>query len=309
MVGYIGKRLTAGLVSIFFLMTVTFFLTQLMPGSPFAGGNVSEAVQEAIEEEYGLNEPLMVQYKTYLINFLRGDFGISLAKPGVTVSEVIGRAWPATVSIGLPAIIVAAIFGTLFGVWQATARNRAVRTGIFLGTVLGSSMPNFVVAIMLLLVFGVQLKWFPIVGLTTPGNYVLPVAALALYPTSVITRLVQRAYEEEVKKEYVILTKAKGLKRLQILLFHVMRHVWIPVLNYLGPAAAFLITGSFVIESVFTISGLGREFVNAIANRDYTMIMGLTVFMGVVVIILNLITDILCAWLNPGMRKEFDYTD
>ena len=304
MAGYIGKRILAGLLSLFILVTVTFFLTRMIPGSPFAGGNVSENVQEAIEEEYGLNEPVMVQYQNYLKNLLQGDLGVSLKKPGVTVAEVIGRAWPVTVSVALPAIILAAVLGILLGIWQASSGNRGIRNSIFFSTVIGSSVPNFAVAILLLLLFGVRLKWFPVAGLMTPANYVLPVTAMAIYPASVIARLMCRAYTEEMQKEYVTLAKAKRISKSRILLAHVMRHALIPVFNYLGPAAAFLVTGSFVVESVFTIPGLGREFVNAIANRDYTMIMGLTVFMGAVVILLNLMTDILCGCLNPAVKEK-----
>lgn len=149
------------------------------------------------------------------------------------------------------------------------------------------------------------MKWFPVAGLFSPGNYVLPVVALALYPTAVITRLVSRACEIEMQKDYVIMARAKGLTEKRILLSHILRHVLIPVLNYLGPTAAFLRTGSFVVESIFTIPGLGREFVSSISNRDYTMIMGLTIFMGTVVILTNLLADVLCAALNPEIRKGF----
>ena len=302
---YISKRLGTGLLSLFVLVTITFFLTRMIPGSPFAGGNVSESVQAAMEEEYGLHEPVMKQYRNYLENLLRGDLGISLKKPGETVAGVIGRAWKATASIGGLAIFVSVVLGILLGICHAVSKNKGIKAGIFFGTVLGSSVPGFAAALILLLVFGVKLKWFPVGGLFSPGNYVLPVVALALYPTAVITRLVSRACEIEMQKDYVIMARAKGLTEKRILLSHILRHVLIPVLNYLGPTAAFLMTGSFVVESIFTIPGLGREFVSSISNRDYTMIMGLTIFMGTVVILTNLLADVLCAALNPEIRKGF----
>lgn len=305
MAKYIGKRLLTGILSLFVLVTITFFLTRLIPGSPFAGGNVSEKVQEAIEEEYGLHEPVMVQYRKYLGNLLRGDLGISLKKPGESVAEVIRRAWPATASVGLLAIFVSAVLGTAAGIWHAVSKHRGIKTGVFLGTVLGSSVPTFAAALILLLVFGVKLKWFPVAGLFSPGNYVLPVISLALYPSAVITRLVSRAYIEEMGKEYVMMARAKGLPERKIIGSHVLRHALVPVLNYLGPVSAFLVTGSFVVESIFTIPGLGREFVSSISNRDYTMIMGLTIFMGTVVILVNLVTDLICGVLDPEIRKEF----
>lgn len=304
MAKYIGKRIVAGFLSLFILATVAFFLTRMMPGSPFETGNVSEKVQEAIEEQYGLRDPIMVQYKNYMVNLLHGDFGISLKEPGVTVGEVIGRAWPVTAFLGFLAVIAAAVFGTILGIWQANTENPVIGGTLFVGTILGSSVPNFAAAILFLLFFAVKLKWFPSMGILTPSCYVLPTAALALYPTAVITKLMYRACTEEMQKDYVRMARSKGLPWKKIICVHVLRHALVPVVNYLGPAAAFLVTGSFVVESVFTIPGLGREFVSAISGRDYTMILGLTVFMGIVVIGMNLVTDILCAWLEPGRRKE-----
>ena len=148
-----------------------------------------------------------------------------------------------------------------------------------------------------------KLKLLPIVGLTEPAGYILPVLSLAVYPTAVITKTMCHALEDELEKEYVKMARAKGLKWRRTVVGHMLKNAWIPVLNYIGPAAAFLLTGSFAVESIFTIPGLGREFVNSIANRDYTLILGLTVFMGGVVIGVNLVTDLLCAWLNPAVRR------
>lgn len=301
---YIVKRLGIGIISLFVLVTVTFFLTRLMPGSPFQSGAVSEQIVAALEEQYGLSEPLPVQYGTYLRNLLKGDLGISYQKPGVTVSDVISRAWPITAGIGLPAIVIALFLGTLMGIWQATTKHTAVRSGIFIGTVLGTAIPNFVIALVLMFLFGQTLKLFPIVGLTSPAHYVLPVISLSIYPTAVVTRMMKNAFSEEMDKEYVIMAKAKGLTKHQVTVSHILKNAWIPVLNYIGPAAAFLITGSFVIENIFTIPGLGREFVLSISNRDYTMIMGLTIFMGMVVIVINLLTDLLCAVISPQIRRS-----
>ena len=306
MAKYCFKRILIGIISLFVLVTVTFFLTRLMPGTPFQDGAVSPDILSAMEEEYGLNDPILKQYGTYIGNLLRGDFGISYKKQGVRVTEVIARAVPATAAVGGLAVLTAAVAGTLLGVWQAQSRNNLVKSSIFAGTILGSAVPNFAAALILLLVFGVKLKWFPVAGLQTPAHYVLPVIALALYPTSVVARMMNQKFSEESRKEYVIMAKAKGLKWRKVVFSHIMRHAWIPVLNYLGPAAAFLLTGSFVVETVFTIPGLGREFVNSIANRDYTMIMGLTVFMGTVVIVINLATDLVCAMLDARTRKSYE---
>lgn len=303
MLRYTCKRLATGILALYVLVTAAFFLTRMMPGSPFQGGDATEAVTAAVEEAYGLKEPLWRQYGTYMENLLKGDLGISYKKPGVTVRQVIGRGWPATASVGFLAVVTAALFGTLLGIWQALSKRRAVRGSIFLGTLLGAGIPNFVLALLLALGFGVKLKLFPIAGLTEPAGYILPVLSLAVYPTAVITKTMCHALEDELEKEYVKMARAKGLKWRRTVVGHMLKNAWIPVLNYIGPAAAFLLTGSFAVESIFTIPGLGREFVNSIANRDYTLILGLTVFMGVVVIGVNLVTDLLCAWLNPAVRR------
>lgn len=305
MLKYIGKRIAISVFSLFVLVTAAFFLTRMMPGSPFQSGNVSEEILKSIEEKYGLDKPVRQQYEAYLKNLLRGDFGVSLKKPDVTVTEIIIRALPSTAVLGLLAIIMSSAAGTLFGIWQASAKKSAVRSGIFLGTMLGTGIPNFVIALLLMLFFGVKLKLFPIAGLTDPRSYVLPVISLSAYPTAVITRMVQNTFLTEMKKDYVVMARAKGLGYRRTILTHVLKNAWLPVLNYLGPAAAFLLTGSFAVESIFTIPGLGREFVNSIGNRDYTLILGLTVFMGVIVIGLNLLTDLLGAWLDPRVRRTF----
>lgn len=305
MAKYIANRLLIGILSLLMLVTITFFLVHRMPGTPFQTGNVSGEILEALEEEYGLNESIGRQYGRYLLNLLQGNLGISYKKPGVSVSEVIYRALPATLSLGVAAILVSVLTGTLLGIWQAVTRKKGVRGSILTLTILGSGIPNFVIAFLLLLGFGVKLKILPIVGLNSGWHYILPVLSLAAYPTAVITRLMNNSLQEEMGKEYAVMVKAKGLGKSRGLFTHILKNSWTPVLNYLGKSAAFLLTGSFVVESIFTIPGLGREFVNAIGNRDYTLIMGLTIFMGTVVILATLVTDLLCAALDPRVRKSY----
>lgn len=305
MIRYTGKRFLISLLSVWMLITVAFFLTRQMPGSPFQTGNVSGEVLEQMEQEYGFDQPVSAQYVTYMRNLLHGDLGISYMNPGESVTEVIAKALPTTLSLGILAVIVSLVAGTLLGMLQAFSQKRWVRTTILFGTIFGAGIPNFVIALLLALVFGVQWKLLPVVGLDSWTSYLLPVLSLAAYPTAVVTRLMCHACRQELQKEYVVLAKVKGLSMRRIAWTHVWKNAWIPVLNYAGPAAAFLLTGSFVVESIFTIPGLGREFVNSIANRDYTLIMGLTIFMGVVVIGVNLAVDLLCAWMDPRIRKSY----
>ena len=305
MPGYTFKRLATGLVSLFVLATVTFFLVRLIPGSPFQNGGVSDQVVEAVEEEYGLNEPLFDQYLTYMGKLVQGDLGVSYQEPGTTVAEIIGRIWPVTVSLGLTALLTAAVLGTGLGILRGVSKRRIVREGIGAGGMLLAGIPNFAAALLLLFVFSVKFGWLPSSGLLTPAHYVLPVLSLALYPAAVISRLMGNALAEEMGKKYVLFARAKGLGSGRIIFTHALKNAWIPVLNYVGPASAFLLTGSFAVESIFTIPGLGREFVSSITNRDYTLILGLTVFMGAVVIVVNLATDLVCAWMDPRVRRSY----
>lgn len=305
MARYTCRRILTGILSLFVLITVTFFLVRIIPGSPFQRGGVSESVVEAIEQEYGLNEPLFTQYLSYIGGVLHGDLGISYQDPAVRVTEVIARAWPVTASVGAVALIVSLILGTGLGILSAVSGRRSVKQVISAGGMIAAGIPGFAAAILLMLVFSVKLKLLPASGLLSPVHYILPVAALSLYPAAMVSRLVSSTLETELTKDYVLFARAKGLGRRQVIFTHALKNAYLPVINYIGPASASLLTGSFVVESIFTIPGLGREFVGSITNRDYTLILGLTVFMGAVVILVNLITDLLCAWLDPKTRRAY----
>ncbi len=305
MISYIGKRVLTGIVALFVLSAVTFFLTYSIPGSPFQNQNVSEDVLEMLEEEYGLNEPIGVQYGQYLKNLLSGDLGYSYQDPAQSVVSTIQRSFPFTVKLGFAALLTALFVGMLFGICQTFAKKSWIRGIVFLGTMFGTAIPNFVAALLLLLFFGVKLKLFPVAGLTSWESGVLPVIALSMYPASVIARLTKNRLEEIKTQEYIVLAKGKGLSPSLIFFRHYLVHLWVPILNYLGSAATFLLTGSFVVESIFNIPGLGRLFVSSIANRDYTLIMGLTMFMGFVVVVVQLLVDLLCGWIDPRIRKSY----
>lgn len=305
MARYTCKRILTGILSLFVLITVTFFLVRMIPGSPFQRGGVSDQVVEAIEEEYGLNEPLFTQYISYIGGVLRGDLGISYQDPAVSVAEIIARAWPITASLGFTALIVSMLLGTGLGILSAASERQGVKNVISAGGMIAAGIPGFAAAILLLLIFSVRLKLLPASGLLSPVHYILPVAALSLYPAAMISRLVGNTLETELQKDYVMFARSKGLGRRQIIFTHALKNAYLPVINYIGPASASLLTGSFVVETIFTIPGLGREFVSSITNRDYTLILGLTIFMGAVVILISLFTDLLCAWLDPRTRRAY----
>lgn len=301
MVRYIIKRLFIGVVTIWALITITFFLIQIMPGSPFEADNLSQSAIEQLESTYGLDEPMWKQYILYMENLMHGDLCISYKK-NVSVNTLIARGFPYTLSIGLLSIAVSAFVGILMGIWMATSKRLAVKNTLLGIATLGVSIPGFVTAILLMMVFGVWWPVLPIVGLGSPANYILPVAAQSFGQIASIARLTKSTYSEAIQMDYVTMARAKGLSNLYITARHVLKNALIPVVTYFGPAIAFLITGSFVVESIFSIPGIGREFTNAITNRDYTVVLGFSVFIGVIITVANLAVDIICSLIDPRIK-------
>lgn len=301
MVRYIIKRLFIGMVTIWALITITFFLIRIMPGSPFEADNLSQSAIEQLESTYGLDEPMWKQYILYMENLMHGDLGISYKK-NVSVNTLIARGFPYTLSIGLLSIAVSAFIGILMGIWMATSKRLAVKNTLLGIATLGVSIPGFVTAILLMMVFGVWWPVLPIVGLGSPVNYILPVAAQSFGQIASIARLTKSTYSEAIQMDYVTMARAKGLSNLYITVRHVLKNALIPVVTYFGPAIAFLITGSFVVESIFSIPGIGREFTNAITNRDYTVVLGFSVFIGVIITVANLAVDIICSLIDPRIK-------
>lgn len=301
MVRYIIKRLFIGVVTIWALITITFFLIRIMPGSPFEADNLSQSAIEQLESTYGLDEPMWKQYILYMENLMHGDLGISYKK-NVSVNTLIARGFPYTLSIGLLSIAVSAFIGILMGIWMATSKRLAVKNTLLGIATLGVSIPGFVTAILLMMIFGVWWPVLPIVGLGSPANYILPVAAQPFGQIASIARLTKSTYSEAIQMDYVTMARAKGLSNLYITARHVLKNALIPVVTYFGPAIAFLITGSFVVESIFSIPGIGREFTNAITNRDYTVVLGFSVFIGVIITVANLAVDIICSLIDPRIK-------
>lgn len=302
MLKYVVRRIGIGLITLLALIVVTFLLVRLMPGNPFDIANLTPSNQEEMMRHYGLDKPLGEQLVMYIRNLLHGDFGISFKKSGTTVSELIRQEAPATMRVGGLAFLVALVVGTAAGILMAVTGRDFVRGAILTASTLGISVPNYVLALMLMLIFGVQLKWFPVLGLGTPAHYVLPVTTLAVYPIAQISRLVKSSYAEAMQQDYVVMAQAKGIRPGRIALVHVLRNAMLPVITASGPMIAFLLTGSFVVETIFTIPGIGREFVMAVSNRDYTVVMGLTIFIGALIILCNLAADVLCALVDPRIK-------
>lgn len=304
---YIIKRIIAGLITMFVLTTVTFFLMHAIPGGPFSPAEerkVPKAVMEKVQEKYGLNDPVHIQYVNYLKNLAQGDFGISFKQTSVTVNELIEQGFPVSAKVGLIAIIVALLVGIPLGITSAIKRGKwADWLSMIIATV-GISIPNFVLSVLMLFLFAVVLKVLPTFGLTSWQHYILPVTCLAFSPIAYIARLMRSSMLEVMRYDYIRTARAKGVHELKVISKHALKNAIIPIVTYLGPLVAVLLTGSFVIERIFSIPGIGRDFVSSISDRDYSVILGMTVFFGAFIVICNIIVDILYAVIDRRIKID-----
>ena len=305
MVKYAIKRIAMGLLTLFIVATLTFFLMNAVPGGPFvAEKNISNEAKAPLEAKYGMDKPLIIQYKNYMLSALKGDFGWSLKQRGRTVSDIIATKFPVSARLGGTAVVVALVVGIPLGCLAAYNRGKwADNTIIFFATC-GIAVPSFVTSVLLLYVFGSKLKVLPTIGLDSPAHYVMPVIALAFYPSAYIARLMRSSLLDVMGQDYMRTARAKGVSSFKSLFKHALRNAILPVVTYVGPMLAGLLVGSFVVEKIFTIPGLGREFVSAITNRDYTMIMGTTIFLAGLVIFINVVVDILYKMIDPRIKLK-----
>ena len=305
MAKYIVKRIALGLLSIFVVATLTFFLMNLVPGGPFvAEKSISKAAQKALEAKYGLDKPLFERYITYITDFVQGDMGLSLRQRGKTVSDIIFSKFPVSAGLAGIAVAVALLVGIPLGCLSAYNRGKFADNFIIVLMTCGIAIPSFITSVILLYTFGSQLKLLPTIGLRTATSYIMPVTALAIYPTAYITRLMRSSLLDVMGQDYIRTAKAKGLSNFVILFKHALRNAILPVITYVGPMLANLMTGSFVVEKIFTIPGLGGEFVSAISKRDYTMIMGTTIVLATLIITANVIVDILYKIIDPRIKLK-----
>lgn len=304
MIKYIIKRLLIGCLTLFILATITFFGVKAMPGDPFTQDNkvLSPETYAALEAKYGLDKPVGEQYIIYLTNVLHGDFGESISKKGTQVADIIAQRAPVTAKLGVVAFGLSISIGLLFGIVSALSKKRWVNNLITAFATLGVSIPGFLFAMICMIIFAVKLGWLPVVGLDTPRHYILPSIAIALSSISMITRLTRSSLKDVMNKDYITLARSKGTKEVWVIVKHGLKNALLPVITYCGPMFAGLITGSMVIETLFSIPGIGKEFTNSITNRDYTLVMGLTIFFGAIVIVMNLVSDIVAALVDPRIK-------
>lgn len=302
---FVIGRLLQAIPVILAVITVTFFLMRVAPGGPFDGEKaVIPEVKAALEAQYRLDQPLLWQYLAYLRDLASGDFGPSFKYPGRSVNELIGAGLPVTAELGVYALLLATLIGALAGVIAALKPNTAqdyLPMGL---AMIGICVPSLLLGPLLVLVFGIQLEWLPVSGWgDIPGDKILPSITLGAAYAAYIARLARAGMLEVLSQDYIRTARAKGLPEWQVVVKHGLRGGLLPVLAFLGPAFAGLLAGSFVVETVFQIPGLGRFYVQAAFNRDYTMILGTSVFLSVLIVLFNLLSDLLAAALNPRLRQ------
>lgn len=304
MAKYVVKRVLLAILTIFIVSAITFFSMYAIPGGPFSSEKaLSPAVMAALEARYGLDQPVPVQYVNYMSRLLfHHDFGVSL-KTGRDVFDTIMTGMQVSAKLGLSAAAVAIAFGLVLGSVAALNRGKVIDRIIVFFTTLATSAPSFVLATLLLLVFSIQLGWVPAWSAQNP-NYILPVISLSMYPMAYITRLTKTSMLDALNQDYIRTARAKGVASYKVIFKHALRNALIPVVTYVGPMVAFIITGSMVVETIFSTGGLGSYFVTSINNRDYTLIMGVTIFLAILMVTANLITDIVYKLIDP--RITFD---
>ena len=307
MISHALRRLLGALPTLFILVSLTFFMMRAAPGGPFdRERNLPPQIEAAMQAEYHLDRPLWRQYLGYLGGLAHGDLGPSFQYQGYRVAELIGSGAPVSLRLGSAAIMLALLLGGTLGCIAALRRDSALDRGLMALAMLGLSLPNYVVAPLLILLFAIGLGWLPAGGWSPHGlaDAVLPVVALALPQVAVIARLMRGAMIEVLNQNFIRTARAKGLPLRRIVWHHALRPALLPVLSYLGPAAAGTVTGSVVIEQIFGIPGIGRYFVQAALNRDYTLVLGVVLFYGALIILFNFLVDLLYGALDPRMRPQ-----
>ncbi|MHA3226369.1 ABC transporter permease [Globicatella sulfidifaciens] len=302
---YIFKRIVYILIALFFIITLTFFLMRIAPGSPFASERaLTPVIEKQLNETYGLDNPWYVQYKDYLLNILKFDFGESMKYKGRSTNDMIFKSFPISLALGAQALFLAVGFGVLLGVISAMYHNKL---GDYISTiiaVLGISIPSFILAGLMQYFLGLKLGLFPLSGWKGFSYTIMPSFAMALSYMGNVAKMVRSSMLEQNTSEYVKLARAKGLRKWNVVFKHSLRNALLPVITYLGPLTAGVVTGSFIVENIFAIPGLGKHFVTSINSRDYTMIMGTTVFYSILLLFAVLIVDIIYVMVDPRIKLE-----
>lgn len=296
------KKVALAVISLFVIITVTYFLMSLLPGDPFMSDKATAEQQAILRAKYGLDKPVYIQYIKYLQALLHGDMGNSyVLQKGRAISTIVTDAFGVSLHLGFIALLVAIAVGVTLGCIAGFQRGKLADDIIRIGSAVGISVPGYVIAAVLMLFLSVQLKLLP-TSYNKPGGWVMPVITLALYPTCYLIRLTRASILDVLEQDYLRTERAKGMNEFVVIFVHALKNSLIPIITYLGPLTASILTGGFVAESVFNVPGLGRYFVSAISARDYTLIMGTTIFYAALVIFMNLFCDILYQIVDPRIK-------
>ena len=299
---YVIKRFCMAVLTIFLVIAITFFVMHAIPASPFSSEKVkSDETIAALEAKYGFDKPVPVQFVNYLKNILRGDFGLSTKWIGSTVIELIMGGFGYSARLGLSAAAMAIVSGVILGALAGLKRGKWLDKVIQVVTTALVSMPSFVIATLLLIIFCLKLEWAPTMA-THKGGMILPAVSLALYPMAYITRLERSAMLDVLGQDYIRTARAKGLRNNKVIFKHALKNSMGPVITYAGPMMAYILTGSMVVENIFSVPGLGRLFVNSMLRTDYMMIMGVTIFLALIMVLMNFIADVLYKVMDPRIN-------
>jgi oligopeptide transport system permease protein len=299
---YILKRFFVSLITIWVLATIVFFLIRILPGDPFSGDKITPQIKESMMKYYGLDKPLPAQYVKYMKNLLQGDMGYSLRYKNRTVNQVISDAFPKSADLGIRALLLAVPLGILLGIFSALNHNKLWDYICMIIAVIGVSVPSFIVGGLLQYTLAVKFRIFPVAEWKGFEYTILPSMALSLGTLALVARLMRASMLEVTGQDYIMTAEAKGLPIIKIIWKHLIRNAILPVVTVLGPIVAALVTGTFVVEQIFAIPGLGRHYVMGIQNLDYTLVLGLTIFFGAFVVLMNFMVDIIYGIVDPRIR-------
>ncbi len=302
MARFLLRRIISSFLTLLAIVTITFFLMHTVPGGPFNSEKMDPVAQENMYRKYGLDKPVIEQYGIYLGQVAQLDLGPSLKLRGRSVNSIIAEKFPVSARLGGITLVVAVVIGVSLGIAAAFKHESLLDRFIMLFTTFGISIPGFVVGTLLLVVFGALLNVAPTTWSNNPANYVLPIITYSFYPICYVTKLTRSSMLETLGQDYIRTAKAKGLSTFKVHYKHALKNSIIPVITYLGPLTAYLITGGFAVEKIFSIPGLGRFFIDSISNRDYPLIMGTTIFLAILVISINMIVDILYTVVDPRIK-------
>ena len=305
MARYVLRRIGSALVILWVIISITFVLMHAIPGGPFTSEKkLPPQVKASIEAKYHLDDPLWKQYADYIGGVVTGDLGPSYKYEGRSVNDIIGESFPVSAQLGLLALCVAVVGGIAAGAISAMRPNGVIDYAITFVSTLGISVPTFIIGAVLVYVVGSELGWLPVAMWRGPSYMILPVLTLAAQPMAFIARLTRSGLLDVYQQEYIRTARAKGLGAWNILIRHALGNAILPVITYIGPLAASLLTGSFIVETIFAIPGLGQYFVTSIYNRDYTVILGVTVFYSTLIVVLNIIVDMIYPIIDPRVTTE-----